>query len=443
MFGLLCRNAHSSIRKISPDRATQKASYRFLNNKKVSEESLIEKMCSRHTSVCGNRHVLCIEDTTEMNFYSHKHRLQENSGLGRLDSLQAALGFKMHSTLMLDAEYGNILGFSDVQLWHRPLDMPTRIERKYKSLPIEEKESYKWIKAVNTSKERLQTASSITFIEDREGDFYEQLSIISDDKTHYIIRSKSNRNTSDNGKIWNTLAKQASAGSYALTLQTDHRKNRIKQQVILQVRYSTVTITKSHAIKNGSKYPATFTLNIVEAYDPNNKDGISWKLLTTHAVTNFEDACQIVHWYSQRWTIEQMHRLLKHKGFQIEESELESGWALRKLCVLMLSALIRIMQMNIAYNEPEGGQDIYEVYDDNEIKCLANICQNIQGKTVKQQNHNDPKQLKWATWIIARLGGWKAYQSQGPPGIIVLKRGLDKFYDIYYGWQLAKDVGTR
>lgn len=45
----------------------------------------------------------------------------------------------------------------------------------------------------------------------------------------------------------------------------------------------------------------------------------------------------------------------KHKGFQIEDSELESGWAIRKLCVIMLSALLRIIQMNIAYSEPEGG----------------------------------------------------------------------------------------
>ncbi len=443
MFGFLCRNTHSSIRKISPDRATQKAAYRFLNNKKVSEDILIEEMCSRHTSICANRHVLCLQDTTEMNFYSHKDRLQEKSGLGRLDSLQVALGFKMHSTLMLDAEQGNVLGFADVQLWHRDLDMPTRRVRKYQSLPIEEKESYKWIKATNSCKERLETASTITFIEDREGDFYEQLSSIADDKTHFIIRSKSNRNTSENDKAWDTLAKQTPVGSYVLNLQTDHRKNRIKQQVVLQIRYSTINITRSHSIKNGNKYPTSVILNIVEAYEPNNKNGISWKLLTTHAINSFEDAHQIVNWYSQRWTIEQMHRLLKHKGFQIEESELESGWALRKLCVLMLSALVRIVQMNIAYNEPEGGQDIREVYDENEIKCLENINKKIQGKTAKQQNNNNQRKLKWATWIIARLGGWKAYQSQGTPGIIVLKRGLDKFYDIYYGWQLARDVGTR
>lgn len=443
MFELLLRHSSSSIRRISPDRATQKGAYRFLHNKKVSEKILISELCDRHTSICNNRHVLCIQDTTEMNFNSHRHRIKENSGLGRLDSLQQALGFKMHSTLMLDADQGNILGFSDVQLWHRPLDMPNRKVRKYQGLPIEQKESYKWIKATIESKERLKRASMITFIEDREGDFYEQLSSIASDNVHYIIRSKNNRNTFEDEKAWDILKRHTSTGSYQLTLQTDYRKNRSKQTVEIHLRFATVKITKNQGIKNALKYPTTTTLNIVEAFQPNNKDGINWKLLTTHAVNNFEDAYQIVNWYSQRWIIEQMHRLLKHKGFQIEESEIESGWALRKLCVMLLSALVRIIQMNLAYNEPEGGQNINEVFNENEVTCLENINQKIQGKTLKQQNTNDPVKLKWATWIIARLGGWKAYKSQGTPGIIIIKRGLDKFNNIYYGWQLAKDVGTR
>ena len=99
--------------------------------------------------------------------------------------------------------------------------------------------------------------------------------------------------------------------------------------------------------------------------------------------------------------------------------------------------------MNLAYNEPEGGQPLDEVFNEEEIQCMQHINKKLQGKTLKLQNHNNPKNLKWATWIMARLGGWKGYESQGPPGIIVLKRGLDKFASIFYGWKLAVDVGTQ
>lgn len=441
MVQLLTHTAHTSIRHISPSRAIQKGIYRFLTNKKVEESVLIDELCERSAEACANRHVLCIQDTTEMNFYAHVHRIKEESGLGRLDGPKPSLGFKMHSTLMLDAHTGNLLGFSDLKLWHRPLNMPDRHQRNYQTLPIEQKESYKWIEAAQNSKERLKQASSITFIEDREGDIYEQLCSIGAERVYYIIRSKANRNTTTGTKIWDLLAKQKDVGGYTIELPTDHRKGRKKAKVALRVRYAEASVTKgSH--KSSGIYPTATPLTAIEAYEE-REQGVRWLLLTTHTVRSFEDAYQVIEWYAQRWMIEQMHRLLKSKGFQIEDSELESGWAIRKLCILMLSALIRIFQMNMAYNEPEGGQAIEEVFSPDEIKCLTVLNSRLQGNTTKQRNNNVPQKLKWATWIIARIGGWKGYDSQGPPGVIVLKRGLDKFCNIFYGWKLAEDMGTQ
>lgn len=410
----------------------------------MTEQGLIAELCERSAKHCTQRHVLCIQDTTEMNFYSHRHRIKEDTGFGRLDAAKPSLGFKMHSTLIIDAFNSDILGFSNLQLWHRPLDQPDRKQRRYQTLPIEEKESYKWIKAANESKSILSEASMITFIEDREGDIYEQLSSIADipANVHYIIRSKTNRNTTDGIKVWDLLKSCSPVGSYTIKIPTDYRKGRKKADVKLEIRYSSVSITKGSHTKNGKLYPCTVPLTAVEAYEENG-NGISWKLLTTHAINSFEDACRIIEWYSDRWLIEQVHRLLKTQGFQVEDSELETGWAVRKLCVLMLSALLRILQMNLAYSDPEGGQPITEVFSDEEIQCLTHLNKKLQGKTIKLKNHNDPSVLKWATWIIARLGGWQGYDSQRPPGIILLKRGLDKFCNVFYGWKLAIDVGTQ
>lgn len=236
MYRLLSQTAHTSIRKISPTRAIQKGIYRFLNNKKVTEDTLIDELCNRYSPFAKDRHILCVQDTTEMNFFSQVHRIKDNTGLGRLDGAKPMLGFKMHSTLMLDAMSGDILGFSDIHLWHRPQEMPNRHERKSRSLPIQEKESYKWIRAASKSKERLTAARTITFVEDREGDIYEQLSSIAGGNIHYIIRSKTNRNTSNSTKIWDELKKQPTLGEFTLNLQTDHRKHRKKRQISLKIR---------------------------------------------------------------------------------------------------------------------------------------------------------------------------------------------------------------
>ena len=67
------------------------------------------------------------------------------------------------------------------------------------------------------------------------------------------------------------------------------------------------------------------------------------------------------------------------------------------------------------------------------------ISAKYEGETEKLKNPAKANTLKWATWIIARLGGWKGQSSQRKPGPIVLQKGLAKFYNVYEGWKLYQD----
>lgn len=440
----LCLRQSSTISGISDSKAEQKASYRFLNNDKIKEDLFIQEAAERMSRLSKGRHLLCVQDTCEINLSKNKGRLKENSGLSFSDKSDTGHCFKLHPGFVLDANLLNPLGFSHIKVFHRPEERLDRNQRQYKKQPISEKESYKWIETALESKKTLSQAESVTFIEDREGDIYEQFVLVPDEKNHLLIRSRTTRNLDNGNKLYNEVDAQPVAGTYTISLPTDKRKNQYKRTAEISIRFAKCRINCPANLK-AKDYPSGVWVNCISVKEENapvNAKAVSWKLLTTHKITSYEDACLMVEWYCARWYIEQLFRILKKQGFGIEESEIESGWAIRKLAIMQMTSVVRVLQMNIAYAEPEGGQPIEEVFDDDEIKALEGMNAKLQGKTQKLQNHNDPKKTRWAAWVIGRIGGWKGYDSQGPPGVIILKRGLDRLGYIMEGIKLARDMGT-
>lgn len=441
LASLLIKSRSNSIKGTTSNEAEQKGFYRFLENDRVTEASLIGEIIKRCDSNVKNRHVLCIQDTSSIGLNNHRNRLQKNSGIGFVGN-KIGLGFLIHCSLVLDAEKETMLGFSDMQLWHRTEDKANNTTQIYKRQPIEEKESFKWIKAGQQSKEVLQSAKMITIIEDREGDIYEQFCLIPDEKTHLLIRSKDNRKLADGSLLFESIAKEKSSGSYLLNITEDIRRNRKGRVAKIEVRYKKIIITKPKGRKSKT-LPLTKELYLVEAKEVNGpkNDSVKWRILTTHPVKTFKQAIEIINMYKQRWYIEQLFRLLKKQGFKIEESELGTGWAIRKLTVLLLNNLLRLMQLLLAYDNDES-QSVGEVFSKDEIDCLKEIEKKLEQKKTQVKNLSPAKKLSWASWIIARLGGWKGIKKQRPPGPITMLKGLEKFNLIFQGWKLAKQLNT-
>jgi hypothetical protein len=152
----------------------------------------------------------------------------------------------------------------------------------------------------------------------------------------------------------------------------------------------------------------------------------------------------VIQWYSWRWMIEEVFRIMKKEGFDVEASELGCGTSIKKLCLLTLDAIIKLFQMSIAYaiDESDLIPDIV-CFDKEQMECLQVQNSKLEGKTEKQKNPYRKGSLRYATWVIARLGGWKGYASQRKPGITTLWIGIQQFHNIFKGWRLARDVYTR
>lgn len=443
IFDKLFRTSVHSIRQIAQSDSEAKSIYRFLQNDNVSEADIIKNMSSNCISCCSDKVVLCIQDTTEVNLYNHKNRVKKDQYIGTTNAAKGGIGFLIHPSFVIDAQTFVPYGFSDVKIWNRPLDKLTKKDRDYNKLPIEEKESYKWIESSLKSKKALSQAKQIIIIQDREGDIYEQFGCVPDQRTHLLVRARANRTLSDKTKLFDYIANQPSKGQYSIQLEGDKRRNIKKREAILEVRYSQVTINKNDL--SSKTAPKTITLYIIEAKETDTtiENPICWRLLTTMKIDDLQTALNCINWYTCRWIIEEVFRILKKEGFNIEASELTYAKSIRKLSLMMMETIVKLFLMQIAYDSPEQDIEAQSCFSESELKCLNYQIIMLEGKTEKLKNPYKDKDLKRYVWAIARLGGWKGYASERKPGITTLWIGIQKFNSIMQGWKLFEDVSRR
>ncbi|MCY7292852.1 MAG: IS4 family transposase [Ferruginibacter sp.] len=443
---LLVRGTHS-IRQISKSSSDQKANYRFLKNDRTTESAITTSISNRCAASVKGKVVLSIQDTSEINLYKHKNRIKKDGSTGTTNAPKNGLGFFIHPSLVVDAATCFPYGYCDVRMWNRSLvrEKKTRKDKHtYKKLSIEQKESNKWQASSKAAKTILKEAETVIIVQDREGDIYEQFATIPDAQTHLLIRAKSDRTLPEGGKLFSKVSMCDVAGTYSIKIEGDKRKGQKKRTAQLEVRFTEVEI--KNCSRTAKAAASTVKLWCVEARElsESGKQSICWRLLTSIPVTTLKEALMIIEWYSWRWLIEEVFRILKKEGFNIEASELESGKAIKKLCLLILDALIKIFQMHIAWNEPEEeGLPASICFTETEMECVDVQCKKMEGKTEKLKNPFIKSTLRYATWVIARLGGWKGYASERKPGITTLWIGLEKYYDTFNGWKLAIDVSTR
>jgi hypothetical protein len=441
---LFSKSVHS-IRQLSADESSAKGFYRFLQNERVSEEDIVSNMSVNCQSSCLDKYVVCIQDTTEINMSNHRNRIRKDDFIGTTNANgQQGLGFMLHPSLVLDAQTGTPYGYADVKIWNRPLVFKSKIEREYTKLPIEEKESYKWIEVSKNTKNALSdTVKGLIIIQDREGDIYEQFAVIPDQKTDLLIRAKTNRTLVDKHKLFTCLEHTEVKGSYEILIDACAQKKRSKRTAKLDIRYKQVEISKTDNTSKG--VAKTTKLYLVEVKETGyaKSDKICWRLLTTIPVINIEVAKMCVEWYSWRWTIEEVFKILKKEGYNIEASELEHPSSIRKLALMIMEVVIQLFLMRLAYSQPEEEIDASAVFTEEEQSFMEEQIKRVEGKTEKQKNPFKAKDLKRYVWLVARLGGWKGYESKRIPGITTLWIGLRNFKLNMEGWNIYRDVSTR
>src|SRR5215217_7249654 len=187
------------IRNLADDRAEQARLQRFLANDAVTVGEMISHRAMFVAAAARGRHVLAIQDTSEINYQAQKERKRR---LGKVGN-GTDVGLFVHPVLAVDAQTRKCLGLVDAQVWRRT----KKKAANYKDLPIEKKESYHWVKGGDQAKEVLAEAAMVTVIDDREGDIYEKWARLPDERTHLLTRASRDRSLDGGKRLFRTLAR--------------------------------------------------------------------------------------------------------------------------------------------------------------------------------------------------------------------------------------------
>ncbi|MBI3500073.1 MAG: IS4 family transposase [Proteobacteria bacterium] len=423
--------ASSCVRQAAAGRRSEIVRYgRFLANEKVTLEALLAGWGEQTALAAAGRHVLAIQDTSEINFRTTAERRR---GLGEIGK-GVGCGLLLHAMLALDAHSDACLGLVAGQIWTRQ----GRVAVRHESRPPREKESWRWIETAERAKQVLSAAAMVTVIDDREGDFYAKWASVAAQDFHLLTRSMHDRVLADDRSLYEAAAQLPIAD--VSTIDLTARPHRPARQAKLALRFGRVTLKRPQG-PGLRDLPETVELSVIEVVEfdpPAQAEPLHWYLLTTHAVKDAAAAWQIVHWYKKRWTIEQLFRVLKTQGLQLEDSRLETAERLLKLSAIATKAAVITLQL-VQARDGQSAEPASSVFNQDEIQLLDALGRRYQGTTMLQSNPHPPRSLAWAGWIVARLGGWDGYP-RTKPGPITFKHGLEYFLGIAQAWSQIKDV---
>jgi hypothetical protein len=412
----LAKSPGESIPEACQNKAKTKAVYRLLSNSKVNSDDILEGHRSETINrVKQHEIVLSIQDTSLVDYTSHP----KTQGVGPTSDGKGLIGLFMHTALAVNTN-GTPLGILAQKIWSRtPEEVGKGKSRK--QLPIEEKESYKWLEIMDKSLKDIPKTTMVVTVADREADIYELFHKVTTENRQLLIRAKHDRRVDhEQKKLFAQVQSSPVLGKCMIQIPRNTQLNLPSRTVWLMIQSCKVKLC-SPQIKGKSLPDIELTAILAREIAPSQEvEPIQWFLLTTLEVTSPDEAIEKVRWYSHRWKIERFHFVLK-SACKIEELQLETFERLKNAIALYSFLAWRLIWITYQARETPDVPCTLILADD-EWKLLYS-----QVKGSKYLPKKAPK-LKEAVLLIAQLGGFLARKGDGDPGVKVLWRGFRELY---------------
>jgi hypothetical protein len=407
--------------------AKTKAAYRFFENPNVDMQTLLRPHIeSTIERVRSHPLILAVQDTTTLNYSAHPPK-----GVGPINTAKdKAVGLLMHDTMAFTPG-GTPLGLLNVQCWARDPEQAGKRYRR-KELPIEEKESIKWLVSYRAVAEaqKLCPDTMLVSVGDREADIYELFHEASQDPCNprLLVRAERTRNRKvEQEELWQRMSAEPVGG--LLDVGIPRKGSRAARTARVQVRFAQVMLTPP---KNSRLQPvsvwAVYAREV--GHGAEVKQPIDWMLLSTVKTESFEQACERLSWYSRRWGIEVYHRTVK-SGCRIQDRRLDDSDSLEACLAIDLVVAWRVYWLTMASRErPDIACN----------QCLREEEWRVLSAWATGKMADTPPSTQQVTRWIGKLGGWLARGKQDNPGTTCMWRGLLRLPSMVQGYLLALQV---
>ena len=169
-------------------------------------------------------------------------------------------------------------------------------------MPIEEKESYRWLENVKEATGLFEELQRCVHIRDRESDYLSTVLDCTRGRPHFLLRTCVDRLASGRRRSYRRDEMKEVRVQGLHRIQVRNKEGEISE-VVPEMRYRRIPVLPP--IGKQRQYPELKlrVLHALERGTPKDRDKIDWKLITDLPVQSRADAIEKLESYAMRWKI--------------------------------------------------------------------------------------------------------------------------------------------
>jgi len=461
VLAMLARGVGTRVTSFTETPAERQQAYGFIENESVDPKALTKAAADAALKRLDAESPWCIVpvDGSSLNLADTHGK----KGFGRVGGHDSTRGLIVQTALALDNE-GTPLGVLAQVYWSRALaKAPTGTKAARRK--IDEKEVRHWLDVVSAAEAAGVDAGvdgRLWFQLDRGYDCSPMLEAMATSLNRFTIRSEYNRAlwiddaVEDDPEAEPThkyvrdaldaapvlkellLEVQGGAGRTARTARLEVQVARVPVRLSDASRRRTVRGVDGKRRKLVDAWPRELTaVRVREIAAP--EDGtpaLMWTLWVNAEVADAAAAEAVVRAYAQRWRVEEFHKMWKSGAMQVEEIQVRSVENVERIARMAALVACRLLRVtHLARTRPDAEAS-------SEFSRAELAVMKVMDPRSKRQKPRPERigSMAWAVAVIADMGGYTGKSSGGPPGPLVLARGLERMVERAEGFAAAMRI---